>query len=120
MFIDFFYALRQRGVPVTTHNWLALVRAVADGLHDQRLDGFYRVARCLCCASEVHYDGFDQAFAQVFRGVVDDSATMLSQLDEYLRDPKKLAYLDPALRAALEVDEGAIAFGEAGGGQQQR
>ncbi len=102
MFIDFFYALRQRGVPVTTHNWLALVRAVADGLHDQRLDGFYRVARCLCCASEVHYDGFDQAFAQVFRGVVDDSATMLSQLDEYLRDPKKLAYLDPALRAALE------------------
>ncbi|MBX7082187.1 MAG: VWA domain-containing protein [Nannocystaceae bacterium] len=102
MFIDFFYALRQRGVPVTTHNWLALVRALADGLHQQSLEGFYRVARCLCCATEVHYDGFDQAFAQVFRGVEVDGAAVLAQLDEYLRDPKRLAYLDPALRAALQ------------------
>lgn len=102
MFIDFFYALRQRGVPVTTHNWLALVRATMDGLHDQRLDGFYRIARCLCCASEVHYDGFDQAFAQVFRGIETDAEAILAQLDDYLRDPKKLAYLDPALREALK------------------
>ncbi|MBK8237231.1 MAG: VWA domain-containing protein [Deltaproteobacteria bacterium] len=102
MFIDFFQALRRRGVPVTTHNWLALVQAVIDGLHGQRLDGFYRVARCLCCASEQHYDGFDQAFAEVFRGVVGDGAAVLAELDEFLRDPKKLAFLDPALRAALQ------------------
>lgn len=123
MFIDFFYALRQRGVPVTTHNWLALLRVVADGLHGERLDGFYRAARCLCCASEVHYDGFDQAFAQVFRGVENDAGAILSQLDEYLRDPKKLAFLDPALRDAiksLDLDELRKLFAERLAEQKKR
>jgi len=123
MFIDFFYALRQRGVPVTTHNWLALLRVVADGLHGERLDGFYRAARCLCCSSEVHYDGFDQAFAQVFRGVENDAEAVLAQLDEYLRDPKKLAYLDPALRdaiKALDLDELRKLFAERLAEQKKR
>ncbi len=102
MFLDFFFALRQRGVPVTTHNWLALVRAVKDGLHEQTLGGFYQVARCLCCASETQYDAFDQAFAQVFHGVEADGEKILAELEAYLRDPKQLAYLDPALRAAIQ------------------
>jgi hypothetical protein len=123
MFIDFFYALRQRGVPVTTHNWLALVRATMDGLHGQRLDGFYRIARCLCCASEVHYDGFDQAFAQVFRGVTADSEEILRQLADYLADPRKLAYLDPALRdaiAKLDLEELRRMFAERLAEQKKR
>ena len=33
MFLEFFYKLRARGVPVTTHTWLALVEALAKGLH---------------------------------------------------------------------------------------
>lgn len=101
MFLDFFYALRSRGVPVTSHNWLALARALQDGLHEQGLDGFYRVARCISCSSETQYDAFDQAFSQVFRGAVVDTEAILAELDAWLADPKKLAYLDPAMRAAL-------------------
>jgi len=102
MFIEFFYALRERGVPVTTHNWLALVRALKDGLHGESLEGFYRVARCLACASETQYDAFDQAFLQVFKGVAIDADKVLAQLEEYLADPRKLMFLDPELRAAIE------------------
>ncbi len=101
MFLDFFYALRSRGVGVTTHNWLALAEALRAGLHAQGLDGFYRVARCIACASETQYDAFDQAFSQVFRGASVDPETILAELDAWLSDPKKLAHLDPAVRAAL-------------------
>jgi uncharacterized protein len=101
MFLEFFFALRAHGVPVTTHNWLALMRALAQGLHEHTLDGFYQVARCLLVSSETQYDAFDQAFGETFRGVPRDLSKVLSSLDEWLADPKQLEYLDPALREAL-------------------
>lgn len=102
MFLEFFYNLRAHGVPVTTHNWLALMRALASDLHDNSLDGFYQVARCVAVASESHYDAFDRAFAESFRGVERDLSTLLRELDEWLKDPKQLLHLDPALKEALK------------------
>lgn len=102
MFLDFFYNLRLHGVPVTTHNWLALLEALAAGLHEDSLDGFYQVARCLLCSSESHYDAFDQAFAETFKGVPRDLSSILENLEDWLSDPKKLEYLDPALKEALK------------------
>ena len=108
MFLDFFYNLRSHGVPVSAHNWLALMRALGDGLHEDTLDGFYQVSRCLLVPSETHYDAFDQAFGVTFRGVPADLSTIVQNLDEWLKDPKQLAYLDPKLREqleALDIDE---------------
>ena len=103
LFLDFFYRLRARGLKVSSHNWLALLEALAGGLHDSSLDGFYAVARCILVNDEGDYDGFDLAFAETFRGVVGDLEQLASQLEDWLRDPKQLAYLDPALREALET-----------------
>ena len=100
MFLDFFYKLRARGVPVTTHTWLALVEALARGLHGDTLDGFYQVARCILIQSESHYDEFDRVFAESFRGAAADARDLLKQLEDWLKDPKAFD-LDPALRAAL-------------------
>lgn len=100
MFLDFFYKLRARGVPVTTHTWLALVEALARGLHGDTLDGFYQVARCILIQSESHYDDFDRVFAESFRGAATDARDLLQQLADWLKDPKALD-LDPELRAAL-------------------
>jgi uncharacterized protein with von Willebrand factor type A (vWA) domain len=102
VFLDFFYNLRDHKVPVTTHNWMALMKALASGLHGDSLDGFYQVARCLLVASESQYDAFDQAFAETFRGVERDLSKVLAELDDWLRDPKQLEYLDPALKAMLK------------------
>jgi len=103
MFLDFFYNLRAAGVPVSAHNWLALMRALADGLHENTLDGFYQVSRCLLVPSETHYDAFDQAFGVTFRGVQADLSALVQNLDEWLKDPKRLEYLDPKLRAELQA-----------------
>jgi len=100
MFLDFFYKLRERGVPVTTHTWLALVEALARGLHADSLDGFYQVARCILIQSEAHYDEFDRVFAESFRGAARDARDLLQQLEAWLKDPRALE-LDPELRAAL-------------------
>jgi len=100
MFLDFFYKLRDRGVPVTTHTWLALVEALARGLHGDTLDGFYQVARCILIQSESHYDEFDRVFAESFRGAAADARDLLQQLADWLKDPKAQD-LDPALRALL-------------------
>ncbi len=102
LFLDFFYNLRSHRVPVTTHNWLAFMQALGDGLHEDGLDGFYQVARCLLISSETHYDAFDQAFAETFRGVERDLSHLADELQAWLADPKQLLHLDPALRAALE------------------
>jgi uncharacterized protein len=101
MFLDFFYNLRARGVPVTTHTWLALVDALARGLHGDTLGGFYQVARCILIQSEGHYDDFDRVFAETFRGAQADLRNLLAELDEWLKDPHKLEALDPAMRDAL-------------------
>ncbi len=103
MFLDFFYNLRTAGVPISAHNWLALMRAIADGLHENSLEGFYQVSRCLLVPTETHYDAFDQAFGVTFRGVQADLSALVQNLDDWLKDPKQLAYLDPALRAELEA-----------------
>jgi hypothetical protein len=103
VFLDLLYALRAHQVPVATHGWIALIEALAAGLHDDSLDGFYQVARCVLVSRESDYDAFDRAFAITFRGVEEDRARLLTHLDEWLRDPSRLLALDPALRAALEA-----------------
>ncbi|MFV8753719.1 vWA domain-containing protein [Nannocystaceae bacterium ST9] len=108
LFLDFFYELRANGVSVSAHNWIALLDALAQGLHEDSLDGFYAVARCILVDDESDYDGFDVAFGKTFRGLIVDLEHLAAQLDEWLRDPKQLLALDPATQALLQelgIDE---------------
>ncbi len=102
MFLEFFYKLRARGVPVTTHTWLAFVEALARGLHHNSLDGLYQVARCVLIQSEVHYDDLDRAFAETFRGAVPDTAELLAQVEAWLANPKLFEGLTPEQLAQLK------------------
>ncbi len=68
MFLDFLYLLRDQGVPVGTHEWIAFEEALALGLEGGRLDGFYHLGRSLLIKSEGHYDAYDVAFARYFHG----------------------------------------------------
>lgn len=102
LFLDFFYNLRARGLKVSSHNWLALLDALGHDLHDSSLDGFYSVARCILVNDEGDYDGFDLAFGETFRGLVTDLKQVADQLEQWLRDPKQLEYLDPAMRELIQ------------------
>ena len=104
MFINFFYTLRDRGIPVKPTSFLRLHKALSLGLIHS-LEDFYTAGRAILIKSERYFDSYDQIFAHHFRGVElhDPTAVELTELaramlDEWLKDPGELA-------RALGIDE---------------
>ena len=97
MFLSFFFALRERGVAVSPTAFLRLHRALGAGLATS-IDDFYTVARTVLVKSERDFDAYDQVFAERFAGApaqaleeVSVDQAVRSLLDEWLKDPEKLA-----------------------------
>ncbi|HVY47775.1 MAG TPA: VWA domain-containing protein [Minicystis sp.] len=102
MFVDFLYELRARKVPVGAQEAVALGRALALGMHDQSLDGFYTVARCLLVHDESQLDAFDEAFLAHFKGIHVEAKKIAEELLEWLKDPIKMRELSEEERAAIQ------------------
>ncbi len=97
MFVDFFYKLKDAGIPVSPTSFLRLQKALSLGLI-RSMDDFYTGARTVLIKSERYFDLYDQVFAHQFRGIelpegdgvdLDDAAKLL--LEEWLRDPEGVA-----------------------------
>jgi uncharacterized protein with von Willebrand factor type A (vWA) domain len=97
MFIDFFYTLKDHGVPVTPTAFLTLHKALDRGLI-KSLDDFYTASRSILVKSERYFDLYDQVFAHHFKGAeltdnlgveIDDIARAM--LEQWLTDPKAIA-----------------------------
>ena len=97
MFVDFFYMLRDSGIPASPTSFLRLQKALKIGLITG-LNDFYTAARAILVKSERYFDIYDQVFAHFFHGAelpdfkaidLDDAARTL--LDEWLKDPQALA-----------------------------
>ena len=69
MFARFFETLRQTGVPVSLHEHLAFLEAMAAGLATFDVQDFYHLARTVLVKDERHLDRFDRAFAESFKGL---------------------------------------------------
>jgi uncharacterized protein with von Willebrand factor type A (vWA) domain len=102
MLIDFLFELRAKKIPVSTHEWMALMEAMALGLHESSLDGFYRLCRTLCVKDLALYDAYDQAFLAYFKDVHTDALALTNELAEWLSDPRALAGLTEEQRRAFQ------------------
>ncbi len=107
MFVDFFYKIREAGIPVSPTSFLTLHKALRLGLVSS-LEDFYTASRSILVKSERYFDLFDQIFAHYFEGaeMPDHDAFALDEiarnlLDTWLRDPKVLA-------DALGIDENEL------------
>ncbi|MBI2877961.1 MAG: VWA domain-containing protein [Candidatus Tectomicrobia bacterium] len=89
MFIDFFYLLRQKKVPVSITEWMTLMEALSRGYAQSSLQAFYYLARAILVKSEVHYDQYDQAFQEYFQGI-EASEDLVQQALEWMRNPANL------------------------------
>lgn len=103
MLVDFLFELRRNKLSVSTHEWMTLMEAMAMGLHESSLDGFYRLARSICVKDITEFDAFDQAFLAHFKGVTQDALALSSDLLEWLKNPKMMEALTPEQRAMLEA-----------------
>ena len=102
MLIDFLFELRAKKVPVSTHEWMALMEAMALGLHESSLDGFYRLCRTVCVKDIALYDAYDEAFLAYFKDVHVASLQLTKDLLDWLSDPKAMDALTAEQRAALQ------------------
>jgi uncharacterized protein with von Willebrand factor type A (vWA) domain len=101
MFLDFFYRLREEGVPVGIQECMTFVEALQKGLHGSSLRRFYHLARACLVKSETYFDGFDRAFLAVFEGV-EGELDIEEEVLEWLDDPKNFEGLSDEQRAMLE------------------
>ncbi len=69
MLIDFFFTLKDAKIPVTIKEFLTLLEAMERNVVGASMDDFYYVARLTLVKDEAHYDKFDRAFAQYFKGI---------------------------------------------------
>ncbi len=103
MFFGFLSTLRRHRVKVGPHEAVALAGALAKGLHDSSIDGFYHVARALLVHSESQLDAFDQAFAQHFKGAQHAGLQLAQELLDWLAEAKtRRGQLTPEEEALLE------------------
>ncbi len=114
MFVDFFYLLKNAGIPVSPTAFLTFHKALAGGLI-LSLNDFYTAARAILVKSERYFDTFDQVFAHHFEGAdlpdtegfaLDEVARLL--LEQWLRHPRELAKAmgeDELTLARLSPDE---------------
>jgi uncharacterized protein with von Willebrand factor type A (vWA) domain len=100
--VPFLYELRSRKVKVGAQEAMSLAKAISFGLHDSSLDGFYHLARALCVHREADLDAFDQAFSSHFKGISAIAMEILSELEEWLKDPKNRRELTEEERAMLQ------------------
>ncbi len=103
MFLDFFFQLRQQGIPVSLHEYLSLMEALQKGVIGYRVEEFYGLCKAIFVKQEGHLDRFDQLFAQYFKGIemISDDVLLKKVPRDWLRE-QLLRQLSEEEKAAIE------------------
>ena len=67
MFLGFLIFLRNGGIKVSLHDWLALMEGIDMGLHCQNINGFFVLCRALLVKTESDLDKFEELFYRYFK-----------------------------------------------------
>ena len=85
MLIDFFCKVRDHQIPCTLRELLDLIRALEKGVVFASIDDFYSLSRTVLVKDEVHFDKFDRAFADYFKGVASLELDLSGIPEDWLR-----------------------------------
>jgi uncharacterized protein len=80
MLVNFFFELREVGVPVTVTEFLTLLEALRERVAWVSAQDFYYLARTCLVKDERHYDRFDRVFGEVFAGAEKLFAQLVAQV----------------------------------------
>ncbi|WP_374681745.1 VWA domain-containing protein [Accumulibacter sp.] len=101
MLIDFFLHLKENRLPVSIKEFLALLEALQEHVIEHSLDDFYVLSRAILVKDETHFDKFDRAFGEYFKGVEALPGMEALIPEDWLRQAVK-KHLTDAERAKLE------------------
>ena len=82
MLVNFFFELRQSGVPVTVTEFLTLLEGLRERVAWVSAQDFYYLARLCLVKDERHYDRFDRVFAEFFQGAEKLFQQLVAQVPE--------------------------------------
>jgi uncharacterized protein with von Willebrand factor type A (vWA) domain len=92
---EFFFKLKQGGLPVTIKEFLTLLEALRSHLIGGSLDEFYYLARVCLVKDETRFDRYDRIFAAYFKGISNLPDDLLTQIpEEWLRRHAELLLSD--------------------------
>lgn len=85
MFIDFFITLKKHKVPCSLRELLDLIAVLKKGVVFANVEDFYNLAKIVMVKDEIHYDKYDGAFAEYFKGI--ESIDIFDQIlpEDWLR-----------------------------------
>ncbi len=72
MFTDFFYVLKEKGLEVSTTEWLTFMDALDKDLAMSSLSRLYYLGRMILVKHESDFDKYDLAFMEYFKGIKHD------------------------------------------------
>ncbi|MDD4801445.1 MAG: VWA domain-containing protein [Syntrophomonas sp.] len=107
MFTEFFYYLRNFGVPVSINEWQSLMEALEMDMAGSSLTGFYFLCRALLVKTEAHYDRFDLAFAN-YLGDLESPEGLPDKIWEWLNKELPPQEVSEAMRnnhQQLDIEE---------------
>ncbi len=105
MFVEFFFHLRRRGIPVSTTEFLTLLEALEKGLSAASLTTFYGLARSILVKRVEHFDLYDGAFLEFFEDrpfALRPGSEIEDELLSWLQEARFFRELTPEQIAALE------------------
>jgi len=95
MLTEFFFKLKDGGLPVTIKEFLTLLEALRSHLIGGSLDEFYYLARVCLVKDETQFDRYDRVFAAYFKGITELPDDLLAQIpEEWLRRHAELQLSD--------------------------
>jgi hypothetical protein len=92
---EFFFKLKDGGLPVTIKEFLTLLEALRSHLIGGSLDEFYYLARVCLVKDETQFDRYDRVFSAYFKGIAHLPDDLLTQIPEdWLRRNAELLLSD--------------------------
>jgi uncharacterized protein with von Willebrand factor type A (vWA) domain len=102
MLTGFFFKLKDHKLPVSIKEYLMLLEAMQKCVISPSIEDFYYLARTSLVKDEAHFDKFDRAFGEYFRGVESLAGTEIDVPLEWLLKQAEL-HLSPEEKARIEA-----------------
>ncbi len=85
MLIQYFFTLKEFGVPVSIKEFLVLLEGLSKHVAYCSIDEFYYLSRAALVKDEKNFDKFDRAFGKYFKGIVEIHGLEVKIPEEWLR-----------------------------------
>ncbi|MCG3164611.1 MAG: hypothetical protein POELPBGB_00370 [Bacteroidia bacterium] len=107
MFLNFFFLLKQKGLPVSLHELLALLGAMKKEVIAYNVDDFYALCKTILVKREEHLDLFDRVFGEYFQGMEAISKEQLMKIPEDWLEKNRKRQLTEEEKALIEAFGGS-------------